>query len=168
MKYSAPLRALVDIRPQISKCISANMPFSLLSLLKNVSLTYFPSVHPLHTPSCSVPSFGALVTISLSILSAPWCKCPILLCHKSSSTFPLLLSLPISTIGESRCNLYNLLLQTSICLTLFQLKFLTNTFFPTKWISYPLSCSLDIEIRFIPNPGTCNTFVVLVLALGSL
>jgi len=144
-KYSPPLRALADIGPQISECISPNMPFALLSLLDNVAFAYFPSTHTLHISSCSVLRTGTPVTVSLSILSAPWCKCPILLCHNSFNSFPLLLSLPITAIGESSCNLYSLLLRapirTPICFTFFQLECLTYTLFPMKCTSYPFSCN---------------------------
>ena len=50
-KYSAPLRALVDMGPQISECINPSTLLALFLLLENVALAYFPRAHPLHTSS---------------------------------------------------------------------------------------------------------------------
>lgn len=121
--------------------INPNTPLALLSLLGNTAFVYFPSTYPRHRSSCLVLRAGTPVIVSLSILSAPWCKCPILLCHSSFNSFLLLLSLPISAIGELICNLYSLLLRAPICLTFFQVGCLTYTFLPTKYTSYPLSCN---------------------------
>jgi hypothetical protein len=73
-KYSHPVKDAEDVGSHTSECIKSNTPFDLLSLLGNVVLAYFTKVHPLHMSLCSVLNSGRLVTISLRMLSAPWCK----------------------------------------------------------------------------------------------
>lgn len=147
----------------MSECINPNTPFALFLLLEKVALKYLPSTHLLHISSCSVLRTGTPIIVSLSILSAPWCQCPIHLCHSSFSSFSPLRLLPISATGDLSCNLYSLLLRAPICLFLFQLGCLTHAFFPMKYTLYPLSYNGDTEIRFIPNPGTCSTLVARML-----
>lgn len=132
-KYSAPLKVSVDIGPQISECINLSTLLALFLLLGNVALAYLPRAHPLHTSSRSILRSGTPVTVFLRILSSPWCKCHILLCHSSfKSLSPLL---PISAIGDSSCNLYNLLLMIPIYTFYFQIECLTYIFSLMKKMS---------------------------------
>jgi len=48
--YNTPFIDASEIIPLTYECIRSNIPLDLLSLLGKVSLKFFPSAHPLHTP----------------------------------------------------------------------------------------------------------------------
>jgi len=144
--YSASLRYFLDIGPQISECINPSTLLALLLLLENVALAYLPRAHPLHKSSRSVLSSGTPNTIFLRIIKAPWCNYPILLCHSSFKSLSPLLS--ISSIGDSSCNMYNLLLFFPIWAFFFQYKCLTYTFSLMKKCHSPC---FEVEIQRVSS-----------------
>ena len=73
-------------------------------------LMFFPKAQPLQWLCFSSCTWGTPMTACLKCLSAPWCKCAILLCHNS----PWLLSLLTRAFVGSKCSLHSFTLMIPI------------------------------------------------------
>lgn len=126
--------------PQILECIKSRIPIHLLSLLRKIVFENFPIAHVLYMCHRALHStLEFRITVSLRNFNAPWCICPICLCH--NSLISLLLSLLTSTFGVSNCNLYKLSLLTPICFAFFQSLCFKYTLSPLKEYVVPFVCN---------------------------
>ena len=141
--------------PQTFECTNSKVPLDLCSLCGKVFLMFSPNAQPLQWLCFSTCSWGTPLTACLKCLSAPWCKCAILLCHKS----PWLLLLLTRAFADSKCSLYTFSVRIPITQSklLFDPLGLMYTLWSQNFTWNPLSSKVETDMRFLVNPGTCNT-----------
>jgi len=111
------------------------------------SLACLESVQPLHTPCLSILNSRRPFNISLRIGNSLWCRCSILLCHKSHK-FPLLC---IKAQIGSPYNLYKLPSLTHITWVVYGINFfgLMRTWWFLNSTTKPLSFLTETKRKFL-------------------